>query len=306
MKKLFLASSLLAGMSATASAADLPRRFDAPPAYAPLPVFTWTGFYLGANAGYGFNTGNTDRTTTTIGVTPATGLFQNNTGSTFTDGQIAFANRQSTNGFVGGAQAGYNYQFTPGRGVVVGVETDIQYAGFGGRNRFAANAGSNGGAVTPGGLVPGTLVFNPNGQQGLDYFGTVRGRLGYAFDRTLLYATGGFAYGGGGDDSGLPSGFGDSTKLGWTAGGGVEYALPTTSFLNFLGSSAVTLKLEGLYVNLENDRRLNGAFAQNSAGRIISIGDPGTALAAGSTVSRSRDTEFAVVRAGLNYKFGSY
>ncbi len=77
--------------------------------------------------------------------------------------------------------------------MVVGIEADAQYADFGRqRNRFAA-------ATVPGGaIVPGTLIFNPNGLTGLDYFGTVRGRLGYAFDRTLVYATGGFAYGSGG------------------------------------------------------------------------------------------------------------
>ncbi len=102
----------------------------------------------------------------------------------------------------------------------------------------------------------------------LDYFGTVRARLGYAFDRVLVYGTGGFAY--------------SDERGGWTAGGGVEYALPGS----FLGSTAITIGVEGLYVNLDrgnDDRHFFGGpfFGGNN-------GD---------------DTEFGVVRAKLNLKF---
>ncbi|MCJ2024359.1 outer membrane protein, partial [Methylobacterium sp. J-067] len=127
----------------------------------------------------------------------------------------------------------------------VGIEADAQYADFGAqRNRFsaAAPAGSA--------IIPGTLVYNPNCLSGLDYFGTVRGRLGNAFDRTLVYATVGFAYGSGG---GRQFGTGVSSndfQTGYAVGSGIEYAIPTDSFLNFFRSSAVTLKVEGLYVNL--------------------------------------------------------
>jgi len=175
----------------------------------------------------------------------------------------------------------------------VGIEADAQYVDFGrNRNRFAFATLPAGGFVTP-----GSLVFNPNGQASLDFFGTVRGRIGYAFDRVLFYGTGGFAYGaGGGRQFGLPNSSQDDFRTGWTAGGGVEYALPTDSFLNFFRSSAVTLKVEGLYVNLENNNRLNGAFAVLPNGNVLNTG----------LIGRRQDTEFAVVRAGLNYKFGSY
>ncbi|MGE7415702.1 outer membrane protein, partial [Methylobacterium tarhaniae] len=203
--------------------------------------------------------------------------------------------RNSTDGFVGGGQIGYNYQFTPGSGIVVGIEADAQYVDFGrDRNRFVSTS-----------PLAAQQVFNPNGLSGLDFFGTVRGRLGYAWDRTLVYATGGFAYGsGGGRDFGLPNRSTDDFQTGWTVGGGVEYALPTDSFLNFFRSSAVTLKVEGLYVNLDRGNGLNGAFAVNNAGAIITTTSPGVVVVnAGQT---RRDTEFAVVRAGLNYKFGTY
>src|SRR3954449_4776615 len=68
MKKLLLSSVALFGVTATAMAADLPRRTVVAPApvpYTAVPVFTWTGFYLGVNAGYGFDT--RDRNDDTFG-----------------------------------------------------------------------------------------------------------------------------------------------------------------------------------------------------------------------------------------------
>lgn len=306
MKKLLLASSALAALTATASAADLPRRMAPPPVFTPVPVFTWTGFYLGFNAGYGFGVQD-DRGPTVLNVGRSTGLFQNAAGTRATDGALAFANRSNNDGFVGGGQIGYNYQLTPGNGIVIGIEADAQYAGFGrNRNSYASQGGTLGGLTPAGGVVPGTLIFNPNGLSSLDYFGTVRGRLGYAFDRALFYGTGGFAYGGGGgSDFGLPNGSSDDFRTGWVAGAGVEYALPTDSFLNFFKSSAVTFKVEGLYVNLDSKDRFTGAFAQNTTGRVVNVADPDVTVTSGGN-RRNQDTEFAVVRAGINYKFGSY
>ncbi|MFC6791780.1 outer membrane protein [Methylobacterium komagatae] len=297
MKTLIASLAAFTALTAAASAADLPRRAAPPPVFTPVPVFTWTGFYAGFNAGYGFDA-SSSRGPTVVGVSPGNNLFA--AGNVPTTGVLAFSNTNNNEGFVGGGQIGYNYQFTPGSGVVVGIEADAQYADFGRqRNRFsaAAPAGSA--------IIPGSLVYNPNGLSGLDYFGTVRGRLGYAFDRTLVYATGGFAYGSGGGrqfGTGVSS---DDFQTGYAVGGGVEYALPTDSFLNFFRSSAVTLKVEGLYVNLEQNRRTAGAFATNNLGQTITTTSPGVTLVSGPANNR-RDTEFAVVRAGVNYKFGSY
>ncbi|GJE62175.1 outer membrane protein [Methylobacterium trifolii] len=290
MNKLLLATTVLAGMTVAASAADLPRRAAPPPVFTPVPVFTWTGFYAGFNAGYGFDASDR-RSSTVVGVPAGYGVFANG-GS----GVLAFPGSRSQDGFTGGGQIGYNYQLTPGSGFVIGVEADAQYVDFGrDRNRFAASSA----------VAPGTLVYNPSGVSGLDYFGTVRGRLGYAFDRTLVYGTGGFAYGsGGGREFGLTNSSSDTFQTGWAAGAGIEYALPTESFLNFFRSSAVTLKVEGLYVNLDRGNRNTGAFATNGLGT-VGIGSPGVVLVSGPTARRN-DTEFAVVRAGINYKFGSY
>jgi outer membrane immunogenic protein len=111
-----------------------------------------------------------------------------------------------------------------------------------------------------------------------------------------VYGTGGLAYGSGSADRTF-GGFNgnDSFRTGWAAGGGVEYALPTDSWLNFFRSSAVTLKVEGLYVNLDRGTGSQGAFVINAANNVVAT----------SAVGRRND-EFAVVRAGLNYKFGTY
>ncbi|KQP41085.1 porin [Methylobacterium sp. Leaf104] len=283
MKRLLLASTVLAGLTAVASAADLPRR-AAPPVFVPVPVFTWTGFYAGFNAGYGFDASN--RQTNVYN-----NVFPNLVQPSIAGAQIVYSNN-SNEGFTGGGQIGYNYQFTPGSGVVIGVEADAQYVDFG-RSRNNALVGPGTFAATP-----GVTFVDPRGTASLDYFGTVRGRLGYAFDRTLVYGTGGFAYGAGSNERSF-GGFrgNDDFRTGWAAGGGIEYALPTDSFLNFFKSSAVTLKVEGLYVNLENNNRNAGVYAYDTNN--VLYRQPGF-------TNRNSGTEFAVVRAGLNYKFGSY
>ena len=253
MKQLLMALAACTALTAAASAADLPRRMAPPPVFTPVPVFTWTGFYLGFNAGYAFDV-----------------RARND--------DFLFGSARDANGFSGGAQIGYNYQFTPGSGIVVGVEADAQYVDFNrrlGGDRFYD-----------------TTVYG-YGRDNLDYFGTVRGRLGYAFDRVLFYGTGGFAYGQG--STKLPGYFNtvnyradDDFRTGYAAGGGVEYALAGDSFLNFFRASAVTLKAEFLYVNLDRSR------------------DYYFDTAATSVRDRRNSDEFAVVRGGVNYKFGTY
>lgn len=132
-------------------------------------------------------------------------------GSTFTDATYGTVTASGTKGgFLGGVQAGYSYQLTPGSGLVLGVETDLQGVGFG---KSAA----------------GTIGTTPyySVAPSLDYFGTVRGRIGYAFDRLLVYGPGGFAYDGGSASSyasAYPYTLPDTIRLGYAVGG-VEYAL---------------------------------------------------------------------------------
>jgi len=231
VKKILLSSVALLGLTASAVAADLPSRVAPAPVVAAVPVFTWTGFYVGVNAGYGWHTGDVNITI------PGVGVLQS----------------EDEGGFVGGGQIGYNYQIGS---LVVGVETDLQYADIGNDFDFGVLG------------VPGFAVLNNDSN---NYFGTVRARVGVAFDRALLYVTGGFAYG---DLGGINS----DTNGGWTLGGGLEYA-----FTNNL-----TAKVEGLYVNLDRNNE-----------RFI------TGLPAG-TIVNGNNAEFGVVRAGLNFKFGTY
>ncbi|UIN32713.1 outer membrane protein [Methylobacterium oryzae] len=275
IKKLLLASAATALLTGAASAADLPRRAAPPPVFTPVPVFTWTGAYFGINAGYAFDASSNN--TNSFGVPAPYG-----------NGTTAFFSQRNQEGFTGGGQVGYNFQFTPGSGIVVGVEADAQYLDFG-RSR------NNAFLVGP--LAPGYYVTDPRGLSSLDFFGTVRGRIGYAFDRVLVYGTGGFAYGSGSADRSFGGYAGnDSFRTGYAVGGGIEYALPTDSFLNFFRSNAVTLKVEGLYVNLDRNTRNQGAFVINAANNFPVVYN---------NIGR-RDDEFAVIRAGLNYKFGSY
>lgn len=278
MKRILLSSVALLGLSTVVMAADLPRR-QAAPVFTPVPVFTWTGFYLGVNAGYGFSdTDSNDRV-----FLPGGSVL----GSTGTNGSLRFADSggDDDGGFVGGGQIGYNYQVGT---FVFGVEADFQYADLGGRN-----GGDNNRYVFEG--TPGLAFSAPaasvsrNGTSSLETFGTVRGRLGFAFDRTLIYATGGFAYGfsDGGDEfcrfiSGGCSG-GDDTRYGYTVGGGLEYAF----------TNNVTAKIEGLYVNLDESERRGRATYDRGQNRLFLAND-----------NNGGGSDFFVVRAGLNFKFG--
>src|SRR3954466_1076554 len=150
MKKLLLSSVALFGLTVGATAADLPRReYVAPVPYVAVPVFTWTGFYVGVNAGAAFRDNNRDNTCidsfgfgfgdcfggsglsvqTNAGLQPVVPLTGFNN-----FGFAGFDNNRSRDGFVGGGQIGYNFQFTPGSGWVIGIEADAQYADFGNRH----------------------------------------------------------------------------------------------------------------------------------------------------------------------------
>nr|WP_183752733.1 outer membrane protein [Pseudochelatococcus contaminans] len=238
MKKVLIGGVVATGLlaSGAAFAADLPSRQVEPvaPVYA-APAFTWTGFYVGVNAGYAWNANDNN----------------NNTfyGSSSNDG-----------GFTGGGQIGYNYQINQ---FVIGAEADINYADLKNKN--------NGWAYTG---------FASNSSNGIEWFGTVRARVGFAIDRALIYATGGFAYGGGGNDNnfvynGVYYSQSNDTRTGWTVGGGVEYAF----------TDNITARIEGLYVNLGKENRNYFVPVVNNS---------------------RKDNEFGVVRAGLNYKFNTF
>ena len=289
MKKILLSATAIAAFTSAAIAADLPSR-RAPPVYVPPPpVFTWTGFYAGFNVGADFN-GYTDYTLFGAGAGGTAGGIA-------TGARPAFADTRST-GFAGGGQIGYNFQIDGGLfgstfgavgsglspvfggsygGIVAGVEADID----GTTNKASAN-------------VFGTTGLDTFLHSRTDFVGTVRGRLGYAFGNLWIYGTGGFAYGDVRDNevlmgAGVPGAAAlNRIQTGYAYGGGVEYAIPTTSFVNFFKASAVTVKAEFIHYNLT---ATNG------------IAVPGTA---GPTSYIARiHNDGNIARLGVNYKFGT-
>jgi outer membrane immunogenic protein len=265
LKKLIFASAL-AGVPSLAFAADLPIRYKAPVnAVTPLP-FSWTGFYVGFNVGGAFD--NSDRVDVS-GLT-SLGLFPD-----------ALSLRNKSSGVTAGGQAGYNYEFSLGNlsGIVLGLEADAAYTDL-----------SSELPIDSGGIVPGSTV---NLRSRLDYLGTIRGRLGYSYDRFLVYGTGGFAYGTVEHSASLQvPGVGTlananlkTTEIGFAYGGGVEYALPFDSFFHLTNSSAITLRAEYLRYDL-GDTNANFSLAFPPAAASIKLRDVGN-----------------IARAGLNYKF---
>ena len=178
-------------------AADLPVRTVPVAPMMTVAPFSWTGFYVGLQAGWqGFQYDYT----------------------LSTPFNLIGKNSANSSGFVGGAHVGYNYQINS---LVLGLEADIEYAGGGknvspGYSAFFIPAGENG------------LDWGPQVQ------GSIRARLGFAVDRALFYATGGVAflrtsttyYNNVYINSSLPYSYKSSeTMAGWTIGAGVEYAL---------------------------------------------------------------------------------
>jgi outer membrane immunogenic protein len=152
-----------------ALAADLPSEAPAPAPYIapPPPVFTWTGFYIGVNAGANFNGSQNPVFVPNAGLAGAAGLFPGVT---------------NTAGFTGGGQIGYNWQVSQ---FVFGLEGDADFL-----QRHNAD-----------GVFPtvddGPLgTFTVAGGRRNAVVGSIRGRIGYAVDRALFYAVGGVAFGG--------------------------------------------------------------------------------------------------------------
>jgi len=196
-------------------AADMapPPMYKAPPP--PPPVYSWTGFYIGANGGFG---GNNVNYSATVAGFPASASL-------------------TSSGFLGGGQAGFNWQVAPLW--VLGVETD-----FDGTN-IQSKASASGPFAT---ANAGTTV---------NWFGTVRGRAGFLVTPSaLLYGTGGWAYGRTTSSAnatilGVTAAASSANQQsGWTAGAGLEYAFnPWLSF-----------KSEYLYVNLGSATLASGAI----------------------------------------------
>lgn len=245
LKKIVVSGLMTALLTSAALAADLPTRKEAP-AFAPPPAaVTWTGFYVGVNGGFA---GDQFRYPYSIPVVPESGSAS-----------------LTSSGFLGGVQAGYNYQFATSW--VGGIEADFDAADI--KGQIAVNGAGAG-------------SFSASGGSRTDYIGTVRARLGYLItDRLLAFGTGGFAYGdtktsGNFSFGSPPTAFSWSKTNalgGWTIGGGVEYMIAPNW----------TFKTEYLYADLGTGTLASGFFGPGSSVKV--------------------HTTDNIVRAGLSYKF---
>jgi outer membrane immunogenic protein len=199
-------------MTGAASAADLE----------PVAAYDWTGFYAGLHAGYHFGSSGGVNFDSVFGPLNPDYVTARETIAPQTLGD-------ELDGFIGGAQLGYNFQIDS---FVLGLETDISYL----------DLDEDDHVIAP---VPPFANHDISSSQSIDWLGTTRLRLGYAFDRALVYLTGGLAYG---DtefsyrvvSESTGSGGDEDFKVGWTIGGGLDYAI----------SEAIVLRGEYLYYDL--------------------------------------------------------
>jgi iron complex outermembrane receptor protein len=236
---------------------------------APVRVaWSWAGFYLGGNVGYGWGSSDTD-----------TSFSDTATGSPL----FASTSSRKLKGAIGGAQAGYN--FVAGA-LLAGIEADLNYSG----QHASMKAVCPGETCNPGlaGVVadPSVLALSEQGQK-LEWFTTLRGRLGVTvWPDVLAYVTGGLAVGEvmtaatvfGFDGDGDPVNTivaSHNTKAGWSAGGGIESHLVG----NWTG------RVEYLHLDL---------------GSVTTVPTPATNSTV-ATAFTSRVTD-DIVRLGVNYK----
>jgi outer membrane immunogenic protein len=274
------ASVALASVSALAISAAIP---------AHAQVYSWSGFYIGGNAG-GF-WGQSDVTTSAPCIAPS--FFPPSGPAYFCTVNSGLANglaigaagsgSLSDSGFTGGGQAGFNWQNGNG---VIGLETDFGAFHFRGSQSVSAVYPT---PVTP--IQPGR-IFTIGTDVEANWLFTLRGRVGWAVQPNLLvYGTGGLAVTNlqvavsFSDNNGIPgasgAGSSSSTKLGWAVGGGFEYAFDRNW----------TAKIEYLFVD----------FGSVTTSALVFHRGPGAGYS--QAISTSADLAASIVRGGINYKF---
>jgi len=290
VKKVALVTTALSILLVSAaSAADLaPRTYTKAPPAPPPPPCIWCGFYIGLNGGWVGSTGNNNSfaaSTLETGAAATPLLFLGNN-----------LNNQNTNGGFGGGQIGYNWAWpgagAAGYGWLLGVEADIQGASLRG----------NSGTLSVGEVGEPGDVSSFTADSRLNWFGTLRGRVGVTSGPVLFYGTGGLAFGG--VKNNLLVSFNDTTdcgfascavtalnstsnnQWGWVAGAGIEWMFaPNWS-----------LKGEYQYIDL-------GSVTQ-TATALVTTDRAGEVE--GVTAVRRQNERFNTVRIGVNYHFGGY
>ena len=269
MKKKLLVGVALGALlvGAPAMAADMPVKAPKAP---PVIPYSWTGFYVGGNVGYSWGRATTDFAAENLAIFGLSG----------------FSQTQHLNGVIGGGQLGYNWQVN--NQWVFGLEADFQGSG---EKDSDPRDPLNFSFENPQTETILSLTLNQTLESKIKWFGTVRGRVGYLVTPTvLLYGTGGLAYGrietsstqsltlaGGGASTTVASTVeATKTKFGWTAGAGVEGAIPNTRDW--------TWKVEYLYIDFGH------------------IGASGTDTVLGTYNWNTHVTDH-IARVGVNYRF---
>jgi len=244
MKRIYAGLIGLTAVSALALSANAADWYPGPGGYKDVSYpAVWAGFYGGFSLGYGWSEASDQLA---CGAACAGVLGAGPFGGV------------SPSGWLEGLQFGYNWQGFGYSPLVVGIETDVAAASVYGQ----------------GGDVAGDFYHSR-----LQALGTVRGRVGYAMDRTLLYFTGGLAWGTMLNEANLTNATGNDyttnpTAVGYVLGGGVEY-----KFWRDL-----SVKVEYQYVNLgKNDPVAPGVPSYSASGGTV------------------RDDAFSVVRVGFNW-----
>ena len=282
MKKLWHGTLAFAALVAgPAMAADM--RVKAPLYKAPPPVvvYSWTGCHVGGNGGWIGGRDSYDLTMAGGFLNPIN-IFSNPANRA----GLEHSYQSNTSSGTAGLQVGCNYQLSP---FVVGVEADTNWSGL--SETFTAAYPLS---------VPGTA--NPHTEttgKDLKWFSTFRARAGFAWDRVLIYGTGGLAVARIDSSTSVqfsPNGFGflggfpfngqvSLDRWGWTAGGGIEFA----------ATESWTFKAEYLYLDFGSFDYLSPCPTN------ICPPVPGQAQFAYNTHVRAHEN---VARFGVNYKFG--
>lgn len=265
-KFLFTAAIASIGFAGIASAADLPARTYTKAPVAPI-AFNWSGFYIGGFVGGAFADGNATATDPQA----ASGAFYN--------GGNLVNSYGLNSSFIGGGTVGYNWQ-APGSSFVFGLEGEAGYLHLH-RSQQDINAFNAG----------FTLPDSVNSTRIGDAYGVIAGRIGYAWDRMLLYAKGGVAFVGNNYNFNDPCSTGgcgastlflsnSGTQVTWAAGAGIEYALIDNW----------SIKGEYLYLGTRRTFTQSGVATGGLAGIVEtnSASDPGV----------------HTVKLGINYRWG--
>jgi outer membrane immunogenic protein len=248
MKKYSLAI-LASCIAMPVMAADVPAN-EPVVAEAPPAVYDWTGFSVGVHAGVAGGD-----------VTDPFSLFDEYEGEEILSGELGLNN----GGVFGGGGVGADYQFSGG--FVVGVLADISATDIDGKLSIDLGDGNN--------------SFSAEAGSSVEWFATPRGRIGYAWDRLLIYGTGGAAFGEVESSVSIDingEGISESVKtdhFGWTAGAGLEYAI----------TDRITFKTEYLFVDLGSEEVFSAQFGEDVS------------------FTLDAETKFHTLKAGANFRF---